>query len=371
MSGKNETEKLAALGRVWGTLASLEVSSADSKQHPERQEFPLEYVADATPIALKYIEAGPERDSACWTAVRANKRAALILVTSTGGDNKSAVWLILDAGASKKKTTGICFKTNMANAEMDVLLRFYSVFCRADLKCVCRLFGSGVSAGIKAEDGMAPLHIAAIQDRHEVMMDLMLLGANKNVQGPRHGYTPLHVACRSGRYIATAALLRAHADVNIAAASGEAAIHLAARENYPQIVRALLQHGATPGDRCERGYTPLHIAARNGHSETVECLVKAGADVLAKATQHEETPLHGAAAAGHASVINQLLAAGAATEQEGFLGMTALHIAVGELSHGLEILFFPVHTLWRPLLILKINIDITTRTPYLDRFASV
>ena len=120
--------------------------------------------------------------------------------------------------------------------------------------------------------GLAPLHWACTQQRHEVVALLLRHGAATTTEDD-DGRRPLHVAAFSGNARCLSAVLRYVAADGVNAPSGD-------------------------------GLTPLHYAALSGSAAAVGLLLDARADVAA-ADEERRTALSWAAAEGHEGVVSQ------------------------------------------------------------------
>ncbi len=143
------------------------------------------------------------------------------------------------------------------------------------------------------------------------------------------GLAPLHWAAMHGHKAAVKALLAAGADVNAKDVYlRKTPLYDAAGRGHLPVVQYLLAAGAEVNAQTWLGETPLHDAAENGHLPVVECLLAAGADPNAQ-TQYGHTPLHWAVFYDHLLVVECLLAAGANLNTQTAIGWTALHYAAG------------------------------------------
>ncbi|MDH3271469.1 MAG: ankyrin repeat domain-containing protein [Gemmatimonadota bacterium] len=149
----------------------------------------------------------------------------------------------------------------------------------ADADRVRTLLQQGADANAAQADGLTAMHWAALNDDKEILDLLMYAGANLKPLTRVGGYTPLHLAARSGHPMIVAALLEAGADANRWTDTGVTALHFAAQANDAASVRALVQHGAKI-DAADvfKGRTPLMFAASRDASSAVATLLELGAD---------------------------------------------------------------------------------------------
>jgi ankyrin repeat protein len=160
----------------------------------------------------------------------------------------------------------------------------------------------------------------------------------------RAAVPPLVDAAKRDDVQVVAALIKAHADVNVRQPDGATALHWAAHHDDLPLASMLLAAGARPGAADDTGTTPLFLAcmnrsramvtllldrkadpnaalatgetalmtcARTGNADTVRALVAHGADVNRREPQHSQTALMWAASGRHPDAVAALIAAGA------------------------------------------------------------
>eukprot|EP01127_Copromyxa_protea_P015976 TRINITY_DN4681_c1_g3_i1.p1 TRINITY_DN4681_c1_g3~~TRINITY_DN4681_c1_g3_i1.p1 ORF type:complete len:879 (+),score=136.53 TRINITY_DN4681_c1_g3_i1:23-2638(+) len=219
--------------------------------------------------------------------------------------------------------------------------------------------------------GQTPLYCASRQGHLDIVVVLVLGGADPNFQVPDHGGTCLHAAAFGDFPSVVAALLLSGANPDIQnwmqvsareEAKGKTAdvyniAEADSSELYkfheslsklpnlycsPQVMGAKLCLAAWKGDLdavnhwlqqdCgsiivdyvnERGQTGLYCSAHQGHVEVVVSLIMAGANVNFQIQHHGGTPLHAASFGDHPAVIAALLLAGADTSLTNRMKLTA------------------------------------------------
>ncbi|XP_026292639.1 ankyrin-1-like [Frankliniella occidentalis] len=184
---------------------------------------------------------------------------------------------------------------------------------------------SGPQSEGHSKIGLTPLHLAALQDRVDIVG--VLLGARARCDvSDKIGWTPLHFAAARGFVETLTRLLGAGAKHDLKAEHDWTPLHLGALQGHVEIVSLLLRAGAQCDVRDVKGWTPLHFAAANGHVHIARMLLQASAqrDVL---DGHGRTPLHRAADRGRAGTARLLLKAGAKRDVQDEDGRAPLHFA--------------------------------------------
>ena len=153
-------------------------------------------------------------------------------------------------------------------------------------------------------------------------------------------------AVRDGDRAGALALLKQHADVNIAEPDGTTALDWAVRQDDGELVDRLIKAGANVKAANRYGVTPLYLACVNGSAPVIAKLLDAGADANG-ATTEGETPLMTVARTGNVEAAKVLLAHGAdVNSKEQWRQQTPLMWAVAEshpemaqelIAHGADV----------------------------------
>ena len=170
-----------------------------------------------------------------------------------------------------------------------------------------KLFDSGkFDATHQDEQGITPLHWAAIKDHYPLCHFLIESGAPMNVKGGDVAATPVLWAARSCNYYVVDLLLQHGADPLKTDEQGFNLLQNATMEgNVFQLV--LLLHHDIPIDTPDsQGHTSLMWAAYKGHPSCVEVLLQWGASVSAK-DDAGFTALHWALVKGSFACIQKLV----------------------------------------------------------------
>ncbi len=175
----------------------------------------------------------------------------------------------------------------------------------------------------------APLHYAAYCGFHRVA-ELLVTSCSQdvNVSGV-NSFTPLHIACRDGRFTVVQVLLKHQADVNARTVYGSAPLHFMSYSAHHQleIARLLIEHAAHVNLKNDLGWTPLSLLSiRNGNLEVAEMLLKHGADPNIR-SKYYRGPLYAALHMGHSGLAQLVLKHGANPNSRDVDGRTLLHLA--------------------------------------------
>lgn len=183
-------------------------------------------------------------------------------------------------------------------------------------------------------DGMTALHWAV--HRNDMAATAALIRAGADVAAAtRYGVTPLSLACTNGHVEIIRLLLTARADPNAPLPEGETPLMTASRTGVVAAVRALLAAGATVNAReAWKGQTALMWAVGQRHAPVVKTLVEAGADVHAR-SKAGFSPLLFAVRGGDRETVATLLDAGANVNDATRDGTSALVLAIMNLHYEL------------------------------------
>jgi serine/threonine protein kinase len=185
----------------------------------------------------------------------------------------------------------------------------------------------GRKAEINSTDngGGTALHYAAMNAHKDVVE--LLLANNIEVDATNlDGDTPLDYAAMKGHNDIIKLLLAKKANVNATDKLGTDALHFAAQEGHTDVVELLLDNKAEVNAKNNKGQTPLQLAAKNGYKEVAALLLANKADANASDI-HGGTPLHYAAATGQKDVVELLLANKADANTPDANGSTPLALA--------------------------------------------
>ena len=156
------------------------------------------------------------------------------------------------------------------------------------------------------EEGITPLHWAAINNQYGVCRYLVDQGADVNAKGGESGATPAMWAAQRCHFYIVNLLLNHDADPLATDGQGYNILHLATIDGNALLV-ILLLHQDIPIDVPDpQGHTALMWAGYKGWPACVDLLLRWGADV--NATDHNGfTPLHWALVKGSKPCLDKLI----------------------------------------------------------------
>lgn len=200
-----------------------------------------------------------------------------------------------------------------------------------DLHQVRFLLPSGANANFVDKNGITPLMAAAFEN--EVAALELLVDAGAEVNFVTTGLRQFALS-KSHAPLSERALIEA-------ASRGDTALNVAVRKGNLPAAEFLLDHEAKVGLANRLGEPPLLIAATEGNADLVKLLLSRDADensleqdsranrmALVKQAVGRNSVLIAATQKGHLDVVQLLVEAGADINYRGFMGKTALHVAV-------------------------------------------
>ncbi|KAJ9660771.1 palmitoyltransferase akr1 [Neophaeococcomyces mojaviensis] len=177
-------------------------------------------------------------------------------------------------------------------------------------------------ANYQDDEGITPLHWAAINNQYAVCKYLLENGAEVNAKGGEsnataamwaaqkchfyivnlmvqhgvdllladgQGYNILHLATIDGNALLVVLLLLQNIPVDVPDPQGHTSLMWAGYKGWPACVDLLLRWGANVNAKDDNGYTPLHWALVKGSKPCLEKILEYGADRFAK-TNDGKTP---------------------------------------------------------------------------------
>lgn len=167
-----------------------------------------------------------------------------------------------------------------------------------------------VSANYKDEEGITPLHWAAINNQHAMCKFLLDAGADVNAKGGESVATPAMWAAQRCHYYIVNLLLQHGADPLVTDVQGYNILHLATIDGNAFLLLLLLFQEIPVDVVDQQGHTGLMWAAYKGYPACVDLFLRWGANVNA-ADEGGLAPLHWALVKGSVPCIEKLLEYGA------------------------------------------------------------
>ncbi|CAF2469000.1 unnamed protein product [Rotaria sp. Silwood2] len=184
-----------------------------------------------------------------------------------------------------------------------------------------------INVNFQDDNGMGPIHEAAVGGNVEILKLLIDNGANVNLKDNK-GLRPLHYAAWQGRSEPVFILLRRGASVNEQSINGDTPLHLASQYGHNDIVQLLLFHQADPTVVNRRLLTSLDLACENGRFDVVNSLVQNSiCQRMILNSNEQNCSLHLAAKNGHTDIVRLLLLNGMDINRITINDGTALHVA--------------------------------------------
>jgi ankyrin repeat protein len=134
-----------------------------------------------------------------------------------------------------------------------------------------RLVANGRDVNERDADGLAALHVAAVNGDVEVIRVLVVeLGADKDAKDAA-GQAALHYAAATGHVEAIKALVQLGVNKDAKNANGET-LYIAAFNGHVEAIKALEQLGAQIDAQAADGQTPLDVSIGEGHHQAAQVL---------------------------------------------------------------------------------------------------
>lgn len=207
------------------------------------------------------------------------------------------------------------------------------------------LLKTNITTVIKDTNGNNALHLATQEQYPDIVECLIHSDSDLksifdiNAQN-NSGWTPLHLAARSGRLITVQILLRNGASISSVNSSEETALHISAYQGHKYVVNELIDHFKKhPAqddnlilmeDNCQD--TPFVIAVREGHYAISDIFIKNIAPLEPIQLQGKKQALIAAASRNNSDLVKLLLDHNWDVNARDDNGETALHMAA-EYNH--------------------------------------
>ena len=140
------------------------------------------------------------------------------------------------------------------------------------------LLNEDVDIGVKnLSDGFTPIFCAVRSNKPEILTAFVEKGVDVNRRcDEENGITPLHYAAMLGKEASVSFLIKNGANVNIHDVAGRTPLHYAVLQKKIVILHMLLNANADFNLRDDAGSTPFDIAMQSGNVQYVNLLRKRG-----------------------------------------------------------------------------------------------
>mmetsp|Transcript_10021 Transcript_10021/g.13110 ORF Transcript_10021/g.13110 Transcript_10021/m.13110 type:complete len:808 (+) Transcript_10021:69-2492(+) len=136
------------------------------------------------------------------------------------------------------------------------------------------LLSEGADPTIRGWNGNTFLHLASANGNDPNLIGFILEKINREIlpidSKNFYGYTPLHLAVKSGSIHVVEKLLQEGAAVNERTYLGDTALHIATQSLRENFVECILKHGGDPSSKNFRGQSYLMVAKMLGSSMKLE-----------------------------------------------------------------------------------------------------
>jgi ankyrin repeat protein len=186
------------------------------------------------------------------------------------------------------------------------------------------LLAAGARVNKLDMDNYSPLHFSCIDGHVAAANALLKAGAIPETRTAEGGFTPLHLAVKSGSLDLVQLLLEYGSDITAQTAKGRTVLHLATALGNESLVKLALKGGVEKDSRDIYGIRPIHDAP---NTAIARLLLDHGADPHSP-DKFNETPLLAAAWRNDTEVVTLLLAQRSNVNAQDDQGRTPLHRAV-------------------------------------------
>jgi hypothetical protein len=169
------------------------------------------------------------------------------------------------------------------------------------------LIEAGADVNAKGGESVAAPAMWAAQRCHTYVVNLLLQNGADPLLSDVQGYNVLHLATFDGNVLLIALLLHQNISVDLPDPQGHTCLMWAAYKGFPACVDLFLRWGADVHATDENGFTALHWALVKGTQACVQKLIEYGSDRFAK-TSNGKTPAMSAEASKSLLIWHRALA---------------------------------------------------------------
>lgn len=194
----------------------------------------------------------------------------------------------------------------------------FAISSNADLETKIEIINefrrNAINMNARTKFGYGLLHVAAANNKHEIIPFLIENGADINSKtDDKFENTPLILACLSGYEEVAEVLLKNGANPNLENKTNSTIIEtpmtplvISITKGFTEIVKILIKNRADPNKVSYEGFTPLQYAAIEGNAQIVDFLLKNGAKYRIDDFSEKATPAVIAFFNGHVKLANKL-----------------------------------------------------------------
>ncbi|KFZ07484.1 hypothetical protein V501_06398 [Pseudogymnoascus sp. VKM F-4519 (FW-2642)] len=244
----------------------------------------------------------PHPDAPLQTAEDRSKNTSNLSPLMLNGKGSSvAPQLSVDDGNLEMKNIAAAEPALDASQDIMQLARL------GDISSVQKLYDADVFTPLHCDDeGITPLHWAAINNQYAMCKFLLEAGADVNKKGGESVATPAMWAAQRCHYYTVHLLLEYGADPLLTDVQGYNILHLATFEGNVFLLVLLLHQNIPVDVRDSQQHTCLMWAAYKGYPACVDLFLRWGADVHAT-DETGFTPLHWGLVKGSVGCIQKLI----------------------------------------------------------------
>ncbi|KAH0537006.1 hypothetical protein FGG08_006178 [Glutinoglossum americanum] len=190
-----------------------------------------------------------------------------------------------ELGAMQRLIDGGKFSVNFTDEEGITPLHWAAINCQY---VVCKyLIETGADVNAKGGESIATPAMWAAQRGHYYIVNLLLQNGADPLLTDVQGYNILHLATFDGNVFLLVLLLHHNISVDIPDPHGHTSLMWAAYKGFPACVDLFLRWGANVYATDETGFTALHWALVKGSHGCIQKLIEYGSDRFAETTTNK------------------------------------------------------------------------------------
>lgn len=210
----------------------------------------------------------------------------------------------IDDGDSAKMTD-LLAKGVLVHAinEHDGNTRVHQASALGHAEVVEVLIKHGVNPSVLNKEGLAAIHLAAQDDKANVIEVMAQLNCDINIPTRDDQLTPLHIAAKQGHVESIKQLHVEGAYLDAVSIYGETPLHLAIQSGHLPVINELIERGAALDAVTYYGDNPIHLAIKYVQSSSVLDKLIQSVDDLSRVDFDGLAPIHLAAKYGQLETL--------------------------------------------------------------------